>query len=151
MPAFLLPWVQNLTDGLVAVDVVIVGIPTFQRTDQFKGGLVDTRATGAATTTARAAAALGNVVASASQDVVVGNVAAVRSLIPEGVSVDVGARGLAGNAKLGTLSIGLDDAVAGAGTRAAVKTIGLDRVGAGQGQRDGSGQGKGREVHDESG
>ena len=114
------------------------------------GKLAISLATAAATTATRAAAALcGNVVASASQDVVVGHIAAVGGLVPEGVSVDVRARGLAGDAELGTLSVGLHDAVAGTGTRATVEAIGLDGVGAGQGQSNGCGQSKGSEVHDD--
>lgn len=67
-------------------------------------GGVDDGCTGAGATAATASAAtvavLGHVAAAAGLDVVVGHVAAVGGLVPELVTVDVGAGGLAGDAEV---------------------------------------------------
>lgn len=70
-----------------------------------------------------------------SLDVVVGDVAAIRGLVPEGVAVDAGARGLAGELEVGALRVGLNQGVASTGAGAAVER-GLGRVRAHHG-RDG--------------
>lgn len=90
---------------------------------------------------------LGNVAAGTGLDIVVAHVAAVRGLVPELVAVDVGAGGLAGDAEVGSALVGLDDAVAGARTGAAVEIVSVDGIGAGQGQGNGCGEGEEREVH----
>ncbi len=105
----------------------------------------------AAAATGAAAAALGRHVArGAGLDVVVGDVAAVGGLVPERVAIDAGAWGLAGDLDVGTLLVGLDDLVAGAGTRAAVEGVGLDWVGAHHGHGGHEGENEERELHGES-
>lgn len=109
-------------------------------------GYARARAT-AATASAATIAVLGHVVAGAGLDVVVGHVAAVRGLVPKLVTVDVGAGSLAGDGKVGAALVGLDDAIVGTRTRAAVEVVSVDGIGAGQRQSNGCGEGEEGEVH----
>lgn len=115
-------------------------------------GLSSTQAgqvTAAAAAAGAAIAVLGNVVAGAGLDVVVAHVATVGGLVPELITVDVCASGLAGDAEVGSALVGLDDAVVGARTGAAVEIVSVDGIGTGQGQGNGCGDGEEREVHGE--
>lgn len=140
---------RNTGSATVQTQILTLGLP-----DDSPGvlGLGSTQ-TGQVTTAAAAAAGgatiavLGNVAAGAGLDVVVAHVAAVGGLVPEFVTVDVGAGGLAGDAEVGSALVGLDDAVVGAGTGAAVEIVGVDGVGAGQGQGNGCGEGEEGEMH----
>lgn len=105
----------------------------------------------AATTSATAAIALlGDVAGTSGLDVVVGDVAAVGSLVPDVVSVDISAVGLTGDGNVESFLVALDNRVGGTRTRATVHTVAGDGVGADQ-RCDGS-EGKsqqGSEHHSE--
>lgn len=82
---------------------------------------------------AAAVTLLGDIVAAAGSDVVVGNVATVLSLVPDCVAVDGGAGRLAGDCNVGSLPVALDYRVGGSWTRAAVDAVAGDGVGIGDG------------------
>lgn len=79
--------------------------------------------------------------------VVVGNIAVIRSLVPERISLDALAAGLAGNLDVLVKLVGLDHLVAGSWTGAAVDGSSCDGIGGSQGGADGQGNRKESEMH----
>lgn len=89
----------------------------------------------------------GDIAAGASRHIVVGNVAAVRGLVPKLVPIHIGAGCLAGNGDISAQIVGLDDLVAGAGARAAVDAAAGDRVGVDKWHSSRNGEGEDGGVH----
>ena len=103
----------------------------------------------AAATTAAGIAVGRNIAGGAGLDVVVGDVAAIRGLVPECVAFDACARGLAGDLDIGALLVCLHDFVAGSGTGAAVERVRFDGVRADHGHSGHKTESDERELHDE--
>ena len=80
--------------------------------------------------------------------VVVGNIAPVRCLVPDRVTEDDLAVGLACKLDIDALIVCLDSAVTGSGAAAAVDTVGLDRVCGDGGDSRGQSQGQACKLHD---
>lgn len=105
-----------------------VGAEALSLADQINSGRVGLgRSAGRATT-----ALLGDIAVGASLDIVIGDVAAILSLIPDAVAVHRGAGGLAADGNIGALAVGLLYSVAGARARAAVNGAASDGVGDGR-------------------
>jgi hypothetical protein len=140
---------RNARLATVAANALLLGLgddgPGVRRLHR-----VETREVAAAAAAGAAGIAVGRDVAGAARlDVVVGDVAPVRGLVPERVAVDARAGDLAGDLEIGALGVRLDDLVAGARARAAVEGVGLDGVGADHGHSGREGDSEERKLHDE--
>ncbi len=132
------------------------GIVKSRRTDVVDkalklGDQIDGRLVGLGRYASGGAAALpSHVAVDASLDVVVGDVAAIRGLVPDGVALDIGARRLARDGHSVALGVGLLDSVASARAGAAVDRVSSDGIGGGDGGDHGGGDdGENGELHGE--
>lgn len=117
-------------DDLLAADLAFVGRAA-------------TAAAGAATT-----AVLGDHAARAGLHVVVGDVAAVRGLVPDSAALDILTVSLAGEGDVVTPCVCGDDRIVRRGTGAAVDTVAVDGVGIGHGEGSREGHSQVGEMHD---